>query len=338
MNIIAITPNNKFDTTAASIIVGFNNLGHNIIASDLGNNVKKSYSDADIIKYSKKADLILVFWGKIRGNKPPKYYLLNKINRPDITAYIDGSEWSMTGYNDTGNDKLLADFLNKPRMLNRQVVEAKIDSKRYRGKPWVWEEMFQYAKWYFKRECYQEDINRGIIPLSFCAFPEYFNSENLHKDIDLFCSFGQEITGLRSEIIKKCKQLQSEGYKIKIVGCGGEGKVSMNEYSNLISRSFMGVTSWGAGNYCRRLFEIMAKKTCCLSQKLNVEFPNGPIDKKSYLEFKTILEFENKFKEYIKKPEECIRIGNQGYHLMRNHHTCEKRVLYMLDIMGYNKQ
>ena len=96
------------------------------------------------------------------------------------------------------------------------------------------------------------------------------------------------------------------------------------------------MTSWGGGNYCQRLFEIMANKTCCLSQKLNVEFPNSPVDGESYLEFTSIQEFENKFKEYIEKPEKCRQIGINGYNLMKDYHTCEKRVKYMLDLMGYN--
>lgn len=36
--------------------------------------------------------------GKVNGNIPPKYFLLDKIKRPNITAYIDGSEWTYSSF------------------------------------------------------------------------------------------------------------------------------------------------------------------------------------------------------------------------------------------------
>ena len=82
MKIIAITPNKKFDAVASVVIEGLYDTGCEVIATDYGNGVKKTYTDDEVIFHSKDADYIFVIWGKIRGNQSPKYYLLNKINRP----------------------------------------------------------------------------------------------------------------------------------------------------------------------------------------------------------------------------------------------------------------
>ena len=98
MKIVAITPNKKHDYLTSSIIEGLIKNNIEVIASDKGNGIKIFFSDKQLIEHSKDADYILAFFGKIVNNKPPKYYLLEKINRPEITAYIDGSEWTYTGY------------------------------------------------------------------------------------------------------------------------------------------------------------------------------------------------------------------------------------------------
>ena len=162
MKIVAITPDRKKDMLAAGIIHGLNTLGHEIIASDPGNNVINHYSEDYVVENSKDADVIIVFWGKIRGNhRSPKYHLLDKINRPDVTAYVDGSEWTMTGYSDTGSETVAVDWTDPPgQRVSRQLAEAKTDPARHRGSPWINEKMFNYAKWYFKRECYPKDFKK----------------------------------------------------------------------------------------------------------------------------------------------------------------------------------
>ena len=105
MKIIAITPNFKFDAVAPLVLEGLYDLGHDVLCTDHGNGARIVLSDEEIINHSKDADYVFVLWGKIRGNRPPKYYLLDRINRPEVTAYVDGSEWTCTGYVDN-NDKI----------------------------------------------------------------------------------------------------------------------------------------------------------------------------------------------------------------------------------------
>ena len=67
---------------------------------------------------------------------------LDKINRPEVTAYIDGSEWTCTGKIDSPN---------QPR-------EALINLNRHRGDPWIDEEIYEKCSWYFKRIVFEEDL------------------------------------------------------------------------------------------------------------------------------------------------------------------------------------
>ena len=97
MKIIAITPK-LFDYIVSTIIEGLYQNNINVIASESANNVRKVYSKKEILQHSKDADYIFVFRGKVKGNIPPKYFLIDKIQRPDITAFIDGSEWNFSGY------------------------------------------------------------------------------------------------------------------------------------------------------------------------------------------------------------------------------------------------
>ena len=148
MKIVAITPSFKTDGTTSSIIEGMYDLGFDVIASSLGNGVKKAYTDSEILDHSKDADFIFAFWGKVKGNLPPKYYLLEMINRPEVSVYIDGSEWTQTGYHDT-RDNVFASWAEKN--INKQVYDSKYDISRLRGNPCINDRMLSFCKWYFKR-------------------------------------------------------------------------------------------------------------------------------------------------------------------------------------------
>ena len=96
MKVIAIVPK-LFDYLVSAIIEGLYKNNVEIIASKKINNVKKTYSKKEIVKHSKDADYLLLFRGKVKGNIPLKYFLLVKINRPNVAAFIDGSEWTYLG-------------------------------------------------------------------------------------------------------------------------------------------------------------------------------------------------------------------------------------------------
>ncbi|MHA1756628.1 MAG: glycosyltransferase [Promethearchaeota archaeon] len=303
MKIIAITPDKKKDYLVSGIIEGLYKNRVKVYASDYGNNVRNVYNDDDLITLSKDIDYILVFWGKVRGNRPPKYYLLKKFNRPEITAYIDGSEWTYTGYRGK-------------------------KQKSLKGKEWINKKMYKYCKWYFKRECYPEDAKLGIIPLLFCALDENFGHFKKEKYIDVFCSFGQNKTGLRRKIENYCLKLQYKGYNI-VIGHNFE----YEKYKELIASSYISIDAWGGGNCCARLWEIIANKSCCFSQKYKILFPNKFIDGYSFVEYSNMNEFKKKLNYYLKNKEECLNIAKNGFKHLIKYHTSKERVKYMINIL-----
>jgi hypothetical protein len=327
MKIIAITPNKKFDALVPSIIEGMYDCGVEVIASDTGNSIKRSYTENEILNHSKDADYIFSFFGKVRNNKPPKYHLMYKINKPEKSVYIDGSEWTASAYPD-GKQRVTVPWgYNKSNIiLNSQVYESKFNSKRCKGNPWLNKDMHNFCKWYFKRECYKEDLNNGIIPLNISTHKKYFGNYNLKKDIDIFCSFGHLANGLRLEAYDICKKLEKEGYRVLIAN-----NLSYQDYLSAINRSYIGLSAWGAGNSCMRMWEIFSNGTCCFIQRPEIEFINKFSDGINCVEYSNPYELESKIRYYLTKKDECIKIGQKGLDFVKSHHSGKSRFEYILN-------
>lgn len=324
MKIVAITPDKKLDAVCSVIVEGMNSKGVDVIATDPGNSVINVYSETDVLEHAKSADYIFAFFGKVRDNRSPKHFLLDKINRPDITAYIDGSEWTATGYPD-GKDTVSAPW----GTYNRQVYEAKIDSRRCKGNPWLNEYMLKRCKWYFKRECYPEDKAAGIIPLNVGCQNKFFGNYDLQKEIDVFCSFGHLGNGYRYEIQNFCQELKNEGFNVVI-----KSGMTYENYLQHINRSYITVSSWGAGNSCMRMWENMANNSCCFAQKTEIEFIDKPTDDMHYVEYSNMLEFKEKMYRMLNNRKKCIEIGKAGLEFVKQKHTGRARFEYMLQIMA----
>jgi len=336
MKVIAITPFRKMDYLTSLLIEGLDEMGIEIIASDGGNGVKRVYSDSEIISHSKSADYILVFWGKgpderwprSSSLRHPKYYLLDTINRPDRTAYIDGSEWTSTGHPEIF--EIVPSPFDSNKKLIKQAAEAALDPTRYKGEPWINQKMFDYCRWYFKRECYPEDKKAGIIPLSFgCFNRDFINQEStLKKDIDIFCCFGQSYTGLRHQIINYCQSLKNKGLNVIL-----SSHVGHEEYLNLIRRSSISISAWGGGNCCNREWEVIANKSCCFVQKHMIEITNKPQDGIHWVEYETMDEFDKKINFYLNNREFCDKIGTDGFLFALENHTSISRAKTMINFM-----
>ena len=345
MKIIAITPSRKTDCVASLIIEGMYDCGIQVIATDPGNNVKIQdvYTDQEVLHHAKDADYIFAFFEKnpefqVGGYQQPKYYLLDEIQRPEITAYIDGSEWTSTGQPENW-------ILGKPEthvrvqspydppgtVITIQALESKKDSRKCKGNPWINEILRAKCRWYFKRECYPEDASNGIIPLNVGCAKRFFSKRIEPKTIDVFCSFGHLYTGLRYEINQVCMALKEEGYNVEIV----KG-ISHDEYIKKMAQSYISVSAWGAGNSCMRMWESMANKACCFVQRAEILVPNKPMDGYHYVEYSSPEEFYNKIKHYLKHKELCTDIGNRGHDFVLLNHTGKARVQYMLDVMKNN--
>ena len=312
MKILAITPFKKLDYLAETVIEGIYKNGIELKCTCPGNGVKPEdiLPPNQYFQYAKQADYIFAIWGKKRGAYPGiDYSLVKKLNYPNKTVYIDGSEWTFTGQPEPG-----------------QVSEAKHNPYRRKASDWINTDMLNYCKWYFKRECYPEDTKLGIIPLLFGAVDRYYSNKSLKKDIDVFCAYGQINDGLRRETKMVCKELASEGYNV-IIG----GNYDYETYKNILTRSYLSIDAWGGGDCCARLWEIFANKSCAVSQKYNILFPNNFTDGKNYVEYNTISEFEEKIRYYLQNKEQSIEIGMRGYQHLINYHTAKNRVKYILE-------
>jgi hypothetical protein len=337
MKIIAITPDRKTDCVTSLIIEGLYDLGIRIVASAHGNNVRNEdvYNDEELIEHSRDADYIFAFFGKVSGNSIPKYYLLDQISRPDITAYIDGSEWTATGHPENWimhrpetHVRVQSPYDPPGKTIPVQALEAKKDPSRCKGIPWINEQLKSRVRWYFKRECYPEDVRNGILPLNVGCSNSFFGKRNDPKSIDIFCSFGHLYTGLRHEINQACLDLKEEGFNVEIV----KG-ISHDEYIKKMTQSYISVSAWGAGNSCMRMWESMANNACCFAQRTEILFPNKPLDGYHYVEYSTPGEFYNKIKFYLNHKELCIDIGRRAHDFVLHNHTGKARVKYMLDVM-----
>jgi hypothetical protein len=320
MKIIAITPDKKMNTLATLVVDGMNELGIDVIATDTGNNVRKVYTDDEVIEHSRDADYVMVLFGKHKHNNPNKTYLLDRINRPEITAYVTDSEWTCTSYTDS----------------KTQVKECLTDMSRHRGNPWIDEEMYDKCRWYFKRIVFEEDLEREkIIPCYIGAWDEYFQLDGVHwtKEYDYYCSFGGHAghtnNGLRAPVYEYLLTHSKNPDLKTLVG----QRFGYQQYLENINKSFIGISAWGAGNCCRRMWEILSNKTCCFIQKPFIIYPHKFVDGVSCVYYSNMDEFKEKLDYYIKNKDEAVRIGLEGYNHVKRHHTGRKRVEYMLNVM-----
>ena len=154
MKIIVIVPRRE-EFLACEVLKGLHRKGVELITSSPLTNIRnayancspvdigandipntKYYSDDDIIEHSKSADYIFVLWSKFASPNDNsfggKLNLLDKINAPEKTVFIDGSEYSWTGHRVDGQSR-------------------KDISTCTKGLPWINQEMREKSNWYFKR-------------------------------------------------------------------------------------------------------------------------------------------------------------------------------------------
>ena len=312
MKLILITPNKKQDYTTECIIEGFKKLNCTLYASDLGNGIVEAYDDEILKNELHDSNAIVYFFGKVRDNRPPKHHLFKDVKNVK-KIYVDGSEWTYTGYPEQNQIKLSLVYPHKRR-----------------GSFWVNEPMLQMVDFYFKRETYPEDQERGIIPLPFGLMDRHIINST-EKDIDLFCVFGQTNTGLRKEVYDICQKLSLEKkYKIIV-----SNSISNEEYKNLIARSRIVVDAWGGGDNCDRFYEAIGAKACCLYQRYQTIVPNPFIDNTHAISYSNINEFIDKLQFLLQQRDLSIEIGNEGYkHAIRYHSSIERSKSIIEKILG----
>lgn len=317
MIISAITPDQKTDYLAQLVLEGFRRRGDTIYVSDPGNGIDQRTSEQDFVSAARGSDLILVFSAKIKGNRAPKYHLLNDdqiLNSPAKIAYIDGSEWTYTGCE-----------------LPTQAADSLLDPEKRRGDPWINESMFSRVHKYFKRETYEQDYDRGIVPLLFGFSLDRHDLPEKQKDVDLFCSFGNTRTGLRKDLIDACSKLQKDfPSKNIVIGSGYDHST----FSDLMARSRIVVDAWGAGDCCDRFWEAMGARATCLYQRYNIEFPKKPSEWCHAVSFTDIGEFLEKAKFLMENPDLTKKIGLAGREHALEFHTSVHRAETIIKEVG----
>lgn len=325
MKIACVTPDGKFDYLCATVLEGLTDLGHELVVSDPGNGVvKHAMNDGDFKAIARDADLLLLFFGKVRGNRPPRHYFLDELGFPkERVGYVDGGEWRFDGWH-----------------TKEQEEASLLDPSRRRGEPWLDEGMFQRCGHYFKRECYKQDVERGVIPLPFAMrkkhvvdFPQGYIDVG-EKDIDVFCSFGQARTGMRKEAIAACEHLRDTHNKEWPLNVVVRHDLSPEEYKDHLRRARVVVDAWGGGDCCDRFWEGVGAKACVLHQRYNIEFPDPFVDWDTAVGFSTVEELSNNLHRLAYNNSEAEAIGQRGFKHALERHTAEDRAQRIINALA----
>ncbi len=317
MKIACITPQHKRDYLTETILEGFHQLGHELVVSDPGNGFCDSAMSAnDFVTAANKSDVVVAFFGKVRNNAPPRHYLLPQIHVPWVRkAYVDGSEWTSTGWENP-----------------LQATQSLVDPTQRRGDPWLNEEMFHLCCHYFKRECYPTDISsRGVIPLPF-ALRDYHvqDTKFFTRDIDVLCSFSHVKTGMRKEaidLVEHFKRTMDPAAGLNVVIKSG---MSQKEYRDMLARSRVVIDCWGGGDTCDRFWDIVGAGACCLYQRYNIVMPNPFTDWENAVSFSTLSEMSNSLHRLV-YGSEAENIGQNGLEHAMRYHTAKNRAQLILD-------
>lgn len=292
--VLVINPSRKHDYLASSVIEGLLKLNIELYFTSTGNGATNIITDAEFITHSYDCDYIVAIWGKsiYNGIPEPKYYLINKVNGWDKTIFIDGSEYNYTGFPNKSTELLHPLFANN-------------------------------AFKYYKRECLPHHVLQGVVPLPFCAIDKDFgNYTSYKKDIDIFCSFGQTSTGLRSTAINVCSQLKSEGYVVEL-------NLSSN-YLESLNRAYITIDAHGGGECNARMWQVMANNSCLFAQEYNIVIPNLTKNE-HYISWKTDNELYTKLKYYLNNKHLLDTIISNSYKNLIVYHTSLQRAKQIIN-------
>ncbi len=254
----------------------------------------------DFIAYSKRADLIILCWGKqvqkwkffIQENTD--FELAEEINEWQKTVYVDGSEVGRDG---------------RARGLVAPVNE----------------EMLAKCAAYFKRE---KPYAEGVTALPFGIESSQVSwREGIKKDIDFFCVFGQysEYLPLREQVTNELEKFCKENN----FSCVTD-RMPREEFLGTLARSKVGVSVGGGGYDTARFWEILGNNCLLLTENIDIYPDNG----QTKLNYERITQFKDieDFKKKLTKVGEYLRSGylpadlESEYKDILAHHSSRARV------------
>lgn len=316
------------DYTTSNIIEGLidNSIPFNIGFYDESNNhnfthqnLLISFSNITNITYNFKFILITTY----KPYFPPTPYslenspmkILDEWNVYHKTAYIDATENR---------------YDHKAFWETNEVLPNVL-----RNEPFNFIYMKKMCKWYFKRECYIQDVDDGYIPFPYSfsrnkgRIKELTDQEiKSFKNIDIFCSFPQNFTGMRKDCINISNILKNIDYIIDL-NCN----LNREEYLKTVLASYITLDAWGAGQLTTRLFEVALNYTVVFRQKLDIVIPND-FDNTMIVEFENRRDLLEKLVIYLKNKNHLIEMSKNAREHVFKYHTCQKRVEYMMNILN----
>jgi hypothetical protein len=308
MNIALITPKNKQDYMADTVLDGLmqlreanpNNGGSIVCKVSPYCNSRLPVSDWKMphdrfIEFARAADLIMLFSGK--GNTTD-YDMAEEIGRWDKTVFIDGSEPGK-------NNRLDPDIMKK------------IADGTYEGEGRVDLRMLEKCVLYFRRERPYRipGIGKETIPLPFGIESKYVAYlPGMKKDIDFVCVFGQEdypplrkqVRLALEEFCKKnsfsCRTGQTRGLFSDIYS-----EPARRRFYKTLARAKVGISVSGGGFDTVRFWEILANGCLVLTEKIDI-YEEGS----KALDYKCITQF-NDFNDFGEKLEKVAAFLKDGY-------------------------
>jgi hypothetical protein len=317
MNRIAVIPPiNKPDYTANTILDGLINLGSEVEFKTLANPTPFSIDkyilpEKDFIDYAQKADLIILCWGKNSTNVS----VAEKIGKWEKTVFVDGSE---VGKNNRYDEEL----------------QKKVANMTYEGQGSIDKNMLQKCRRYFRRE--KPYIN-GILPFPFgieCRYVPYTSDK---RDIDFVCIFGQEdFPKMRKEVRLIVEEFSKKNGFVsatkKTSGFTFEDNsktAGRDEFYKLLSRAKVGVSVGGGGYDTARFWEIYGNGCLLLTEKIDIEMPEGQeLNYDRIIEFTDTEDFKKKLAEVAERLKASFSLPTDA---TIQKHTTKARVKYLLE-------
>ena len=256
--------------------------------------------------FTERADLILFCWGKGNTN----YELINRINRFNQTVFIDGSEVG-------GNRRFDSD-------IQKQLLE-----RTYDGNGKVDKVMLKKCALYFKREKPYMD---GIIPFPFGIERRYRRhySEEVKKDTDFFCVFGQdEYPVLRREV-----RVALEEFCKKNNFSFFTEKTDQENFYKVLAKSKVGISVGGGGYDTARFWEILGNNCLLLTEKIDIyEEGSDRLKFRRMWQFKDLMEFKSELEKVANflKTEYKKEDLRDEYETILSNHSSKARVLEILE-------
>ncbi len=273
-------------------------------------------AEVDFLEYCRKADVILLLWGKQETNMK----LALKAGVWKKTFYVDGSE--------LGGDRRYDQNIQKRVLNGTYDSHGKIDKK-----------MLEACAQYFRRE---KPYTHSIIPLPFGIESRYVEhySPDIKKDIDFFCVFGQDEFPLMrryaKEVVKNfCEQ---NGFTYQIETTKGftfdpAKKNGREDFYHKLARSKVGISIGGGGFDTSRFWEVLGNNCLLLTERIDIYEPDS-----TKLNYKRILQFNNLYdlQFQLEKVGKILKNNynqddlSQEYEEIMKTHSSKARVLEIL--------